>query len=87
MNSDPTFFLTFVIELVFVIVWMTYAVHHAMSFTARGVVKRLRKWENQPLIMRVPWLGGSWNPSKPDKVQHQLVGPDEPSTGSSASMR
>jgi hypothetical protein len=75
MNNGPSFFLVFVIEFVFVVVWMTFAVHHARSFTARGVVKRLRKWDDQPLIMRVPWLGGSWNPGKPEKVQYQLVGP------------
>lgn len=75
MSSNPSFLTIFVIELAFVVVWIAIAFHHALSFTARGIVKRLRKWEDQPLIMRVPWLGGSWNPSKPERVQYQLVGP------------
>jgi hypothetical protein len=75
MNNDPSFFLIFVVELVFVIVWMAFAAHHALGFTSKGVVKRLRKWQDQPVIMRLPWLGGSWNPSKPEMIQYQLVGP------------
>jgi hypothetical protein len=59
---------------VFMAIWLPISFHHSMNFTPKGVVKRLRK-ENGSMTLRVPWLGGSWNPAKAARVQNELVGP------------
>ncbi len=62
------------VGFVFMAIWLPISYHHSMNLTPKGVVKRLRR-ENGSMTLRVPWLGGSWNPARAARVQNELVGP------------